>query len=146
MDHMLVAKARALAEHAHASQVDKAGRPYIEHLARVASVVADHPVSPALSQAVAWLHDSIEDTDLNEQDLTAAGMPREVVTAVTAITHIPHEPRENYYTRLRRNELARLVKLADIADNSDPGRLSLLDEPTRRRLERKYTAARQALA
>lgn len=145
-DYMLVGKARTLAEIAHAGQLDKAGRPYVEHLARVALAVADHPTSPGLLQAVAWLHDSIEDTDLSEQDLRAGGMPTEVVEAVRAITHDPDEPRVDYYARVRKNELARIVKLADVADNSDPARLALLDDATRQRLERKYFIARKTLA
>lgn len=145
MDHLLVGKARKLAESAHAGQVDKAGRPYIEHPKRVAEAVADHPTSAGLAQAVAWLHDVVEDTDVTEIDLMAAAMPAEVVAAVLAITHRPNEPRAEYYARVRQNELARYVKLADVADNSDPVRLALLDDVTRQRLERKYVAARAAL-
>ena len=44
--------ARAIAERAHAGQVDKAGKPYIGHPAHVAvSVEGDK------AKAVAWLHD-----------------------------------------------------------------------------------------
>lgn len=48
----LVTRAKELAHRAHAGQVDKAGRPYIEHVARVAAAVADDPEA----EAVAWLH------------------------------------------------------------------------------------------
>lgn len=47
----LVERAKQLAYRAHAGQVDKAGRPYIEHVARVAAAVADDPEA----EAVAWL-------------------------------------------------------------------------------------------
>lgn len=146
MDYMLVGKARQLAERAHAGQVDKAGRPYIEHLTRVALAVADRTESPGLLQAVAWLHDVLEDTDVRVQDLHEAGMPAEVVEAVVAITHHPNEPRVDYYARVKANELARLVKLADVADNADPNRLALLDDETRQRLHRKYTIAENFLS
>lgn len=146
MDHMLIAKARKLAERAHADQTDKAGAPYVGHLERVAAAVASHPVSPGLAQAVAWLHDIIEDTSLGEVDLMAAGMPREVIEAVEAITHRPHEPRVDYYARVKANPLALAVKLADVADNSDPARLAYLDEATRERLVAKYAKARRILA
>lgn len=46
----LVERAKALAYRAHAGQVDKAGRPYIEHVARVATAVAGDPYA----EAVAW--------------------------------------------------------------------------------------------
>lgn len=55
----VVERAKELAHRAHAGQVDKAGRPYIEHVARVAAAVADDP----LAEAVAWLHDVLEDCD-----------------------------------------------------------------------------------
>lgn len=145
MDHLLVAKARKLAERAHAWQVDKAGRPYVEHLDRVAGAVASHPKHDGLVQAVAWLHDIVEDTEVGELDLMAAAMPAEVIEAVKAITHLPGEPRADYYARVRANDLALVVKLADIADNANLARLALLDEPTRERLARKYAVAREAL-
>ena len=143
MDHLLVAKARRLAEFAHAGQTDKAGRPYIEHVERVAETVT-HP-SLGLAQAVAWLHDVMEDCGFAELDLMAAGMPADVVAAVEAITHRPHEPRTDYYARVRGNSLACAVKLADVADNSDPARLADLDEATRERLTAKYAKAREHL-
>lgn len=144
MDHVLIGKARKLAERAHSAQVDKAGRPYVEHLERVAETVG-HPTSLGLAKAVAWLHDIVEDTWVGELDLMSAGMPAEVVAAVLAITHQPNEPRSDYYARVRANDLALAVKLADVADNSDPARLALLDDATRARLERKYAKAREEL-
>jgi len=41
--------------------------------------------------------------------------------------------------RVRANEIALWVKLADIADNTDPERISRLDEDTRKRLAKKYS-------
>lgn len=144
MDHLLIGKARKLAVLAHAGQVDKAGRPYVEHLERVAAMVK-HAKSLGLAQAVAWLHDIVEDTAVGELDLMAAGMPAEVVEAVLAITHRPNEPRTEYYARVRENHLALAVKLADVADNADPKRLAMLDAATRGRLERKYARAFEEL-
>lgn len=144
MDHVLVAKARALAEFAHAGQTNKAGMAYIGHVARVAGAV-QHPVSPALAEAVAWLHDVVEDTAYDLDDLRDHGMPAEVVAAVEAITHRPHEPRVDYYARVRANPLALAVKLADVADNSAPERLAVLDDATRERLTEKYRKAREHL-
>ena len=39
----IVERAKELAHRAHAGQVDKAGRPYIEHVSRVAAAVSDDP-------------------------------------------------------------------------------------------------------
>lgn len=134
----MVAAADALAYAAHLGQLDKAGAPYISHPRRVAALLDDDDHD---GRTVALLHDVIEDTDRDEQDLRAAGFPARIVAAVRAVTHVRHEPRRDYYARVRANELAMRVKLADIADNTDPHRLSLLDEATRTRLVAKYAAA-----
>lgn len=141
MNHQISARAEALARAAHVDQVDKNGQPYIEHPARVAARVQ----GDELLEAIAWLHDVIEDTNVALVDLQDQ-FPREVVDAVDAITHRPGEPRVDYYARVARNPLARRVKIADIDDNTDPARTALLDSPTRSRLAKKYAAAREALA
>ncbi len=52
-----VALARTLATEAHAGQIDKAGQPYIGHVARVAAAVRGDDDA----EVVAWLHDVAED-------------------------------------------------------------------------------------
>jgi (p)ppGpp synthase/HD superfamily hydrolase len=53
----------------HAGQVRKyTGAPYTDHLAEVAGVVATVDSSP-LTLAVAWLHDTLEDTEATYDDL-----------------------------------------------------------------------------
>ena len=56
--------AQSIALAAHKGQVDKAGKPYIEHPAHVASVVQGDA-----AKAVAWLHDVVEDTEVTAQEL-----------------------------------------------------------------------------
>jgi hypothetical protein len=132
--------ASEIATNAHASQVDKAGAPYISHPARVAARLT----SPE-ERAAAWLHDVLEDTSVTADELHAAGMPDVVLTAVLALTRRAGEDPDDYYHRVRSNPLALRVKLADLDDNSAPDRLALLDEPTRTKLEAKYVHARAAL-
>ncbi len=134
----LVERAKELAYRAHAGQMDKAGRPYIEHVARVAAAVADDPEA----EAVAWLHDVLEDAPLSFQS-EVANFPDRIIFAVMDISRIDDE--ELYYMRVKTNDLAMKVKLADIADNSDESRLALLDEKTAARLRRKYKKALEAL-
>ncbi len=131
--------ARAIAAAAHSGQVDKAGRAYIAHPARVAASLTD-----TAAVAVAWLHDVVEDTAVTLADLRRL-FPAEIVDAVDAVTRRDRETPDEYYTRIRRNPMAVTVKLADIADNAAPGRLAKLDDKTRNRLTRKYTRARAAL-
>ena len=77
--------ARAIAEKAHADQVDKAGEPYIGHPAHVAASVEGDK-----AKAVAWLHDVVEDTSTTFDDLRAAGVDDEVLAAL----ELPQLPRQ----------------------------------------------------
>lgn len=135
-----IAFAEALATFAHRGQVDKSGEPYIDHPRRV----ADRMPGPSL-QAVAWLHDVVEDTDISLVQVALHFRP-EVVDAVDALTHRAEEPREAYYRRVAANDIAYEVKLADLADNTDPNRMAKLDADTRRRLTSKYAKAHRLLA
>lgn len=130
----------ALASDAHAGQIDKAGRPYIEHPLRVMRRLrGEH------EQMTAVLHDVLEDTSITVEDLRAAGCPEPVISAVRALTKHPGEPLDQAMARAAANPIARAVKRADIADNSDPERLALLDPATAQRLRRKYADSARLL-
>lgn len=131
-----------IAQAAHAGQVDKAGADYITHPRRVADRVV--PSTPE-NRAAALLHDVLEDTEVGVEDLAAQGIPAEIVEAVKLLDRGRSPSPEAYYAAIRMNAIALAVKLADIVDNSDPVRLALLDEPTRQRLQRKYSKALAAL-
>lgn len=143
MSEDIVSRAKALAHRAHAGQVDKAGRPYIEHVARVAEAVSDDPVA----EAVAWMHDTFEDCsdfcNAHISEIWELGI--DVIDAVSALTRDDKKSDAYYYWDIRTTPLALRVKLADIADNSSEERLALLDEKTAARLRRKYAKAIAAL-
>lgn len=174
----LVSRARDLAHRAHAGQVDKAGRPYIEHVARVAAAVREDGrcpnedcsrgeivhwetahcsdpacCSPATSpchvcdeaEAVAWLHDVLEDCGPEYAEEFWNGFPSSITAAAEKVSRWPGQTNASYYERIRRNPLSLRVKLADIADNADESRLALLDEATADRLRRKYAKALRML-
>ncbi|MEG0323823.1 MAG: hypothetical protein RR619_07485, partial [Raoultibacter sp.] len=61
-----------IATKAHEGQIDRGGRPYIEHPKTVAAFC-----SSPLEKVVALLHDVIEDTGVSQQDLKDAGIPDE---------------------------------------------------------------------
>lgn len=133
-----VRRAADVARKFHRGQTDKAGRAYLE--AHVLDVHRRVLGEPALVQAVALLHDVLEDTACDEQQLRRE-FPPQVVDAVVAMTHFPGEPLTDYYRRVRADPIALKVKLADIASNTDPARTALLDPATRSRLAEKYRAA-----
>lgn len=135
----LVERAKDLAYRAHAGQVDKAGRPYIEHVARVAAAVSDEPET----EAVAWLHDIYEDCDAEFCRELERGFS---IWIVAACMRLARGVYTDYYDAIKEQRSALRVKLADIADNADESRLALLDDKTADRLRRKYRKALEALS
>lgn len=133
----IATQAREIAQRAHAGQRDKNGAPYIAHPERVAARVAGDDTL----EAIAWLHDVVEDTDVSLADL-AEHFPPLVVAAVDALTRRRGEDPDEYYVRVRSNEQARIVKNADIDDNTDPSRTGQLPADVRERLREKYAHAR----
>lgn len=131
--------AEQLARCAHASQLDKAGRPYIGHVARVAAGVR----GDADAEAVAWLHDVLEDCPGFAAEVEA--FPAPIRVAVRCLTRRKDIPANDHYAGIRANPLALKVKLADIADNSDPTRLQYLPIERQQRLRDKYAQALVAL-
>lgn len=134
-----VERARALAIEAHAGQQDKAGRPYIEHVARVAGAIKDDPIA----QATAWLHDVVE--DCADHASRVGDFPVPIQRAVQLMSRNSAPDAETYYARIAADPVALKVKLADIADNADEARLAALDAATAERLRSKYRHALAAL-
>lgn len=139
-----LAAVEALARAAHATQTDKAGRPYAEHLQAVAEGVRARGGDDE-QIAAAWLHDSVEDDALTEDWLRDAPLSPRTKAVVRALTKIPGESPQAYAERILATPGARLVKEADLAHNADAARLAVLDETTRARLTAKYAAMRALL-
>lgn len=134
-----VPRAKALAHEAHAGQVDKAGEPYIHHVARVAAAVSDDP----LAECVAWLHDVLEDCPAYALRVFLHFTPA-ITRPVELLTRDGCDA-VDYYGFILADPTALRVKLADIADNSDPERLAKLAPETADRLCRKYAKVRKML-
>lgn len=141
---MKILEAFKLAATLTAGQVDKAGRPYIEHLTRVFLRVCEAG-GDRIQQIAALLHDAIEDGRTSADDLLKAGVPREAVGLVLILTKETGQTYASYVLGIKAHEQAILVKLCDLADNSDPERLALLDAATADRLRTKYDKARALL-
>ncbi|KAF1015516.1 MAG: GTP pyrophosphokinase [Stenotrophomonas maltophilia] len=134
-----VVEARTLACEAHAGQQDKAGLPYIEHVARVAAAIHDDDIA----KAAAWLHDVVEDCPQHAARLEV--FPAPVREIVTLLSRHSAPDAQQYYARIRQHPRALKVKLADIADNAHPRRLLQLPPAVAERLRGKYAAAPAAL-
>lgn len=115
--------AERIARQAHEGQFRRDGTtPYVKHPEAVASRVESED-----AKAVAWLHDVIEDTDVDASSLLDAGVPNPVVEAVTLLTKSPDVPYEDYLKRIQKNPLARYVKIADMLSN-------LADSPSEKQI------------
>lgn len=113
-----VRKAIYFAIGAHSSQ--KYGEhPYHYHLTEVDNLVkmvyADDPDYETL-RAVAWLHDTIEDTKTTFE-LIQENFNDEIAHAVNCLTKIDGQPYMVYLDIVCSNELARKVKMCDTLAN-----------------------------
>ncbi|WP_051274523.1 HD domain-containing protein [Cellulomonas sp. URHD0024] len=138
-----VALAAAIAREAHAGQVDKLGVEYVRHPQAVAS--AFDPETQPVECAGAWLHDVLEDTDIDADDLRSRGVQEPVLSVVDLLTRRDDVPDDTYYRRIAAHPVARAVKIADIAHNLHPDRVAALEPDVRERLARKYDTALRAL-
>lgn len=116
--------AKKIASMAHEGQFRRDGEePYIVHPARVAKRVAkefdNHIEDSEFFVAVAWLHDSIEDSDgkVHANWLLHKGVDPAIVDGVVAITKVDGEEYEKYLARVKANKYARTVKIQDMLDN-----------------------------
>lgn len=135
----LVDKAEFLASKYHLYQLDKAGRPYIEHPRAVAAPLIDEDC-----KITAFLHDIIEDTDIDIELLKETFSER-VVNAILSMTHKEEEDYFSYVERLCKNPIARQVKRSDLTHNMNLGRLKNVTEKDLERVE-KYKKAMAILS
>ncbi|MDY0487661.1 HD domain-containing protein [Pasteurella multocida] len=133
-------KAKLFAEQIHANQFDKAGSPYICHLSFVAEMLTGEHDDVI---AVAWLHDSVEDTETIITDVKHL-FGEHISEAVDAITKRDGEDYHGYLQRVKSNDIARKVKIADLTHNMDLSRLPKITEKDLSR-QRKYQQAKQFL-
>ncbi len=152
---MDIAETRAFVRKAHDGQRDKIGRPYVEHIERVADRVAAKlgalrergvTIEPAQAQEIvtaALLHDVIEDCGLVADDLLNLGCPDAVVDTVLTLTRRKGEAYPEFIERIAAsgNLGAMLIKLADVDDNLDPARFALLSREDAARLGPRYSKA-----
>ena len=124
-------KAMKLCFEAHKDQLDKSGMPYVFHPFHVAEQMTDE-----VTTIVALLHDVVEDTDYKLDDIAAMGFGQDVVDALALMTHDKNVPYLDYVAKIKDNPIAKAVKLADLAHNSDLTRLDVIDEKTRKQMEK----------
>lgn len=135
----ILEKAIQIAVLAHNGQVDKGGQPYILH-----------PISVMMKmdtieeKIVAILHDSIEDSNIKEEELIAFGIPKKLVDEIDLLTRKNGDSYMQYISKVKTGKIAKKVKLADLETNMD---LNRIKKPTKTDFDRvkKYKKAYKRL-
>lgn len=120
--------AEVLAARYHGSQ-EYGNQPYTEHLTDVVNktiwlleencldFVINNPEECFKYVQVAFLHDSLEDTDLTEDSLREEGFGEDVIHSVKLVTKEEGYSYEEYLQRIQNDRMALVVKLADTIAN-----------------------------
>jgi (p)ppGpp synthase/HD superfamily hydrolase len=118
----LVFEAMKFSAEAHKDQKRKfTGNPYFNHLSEVAGIVRTVQSTSDIVQAAAWLHDSVEDQNVDPEEIEKI-FGIHVRTAVVALSDLEVGSREER-KRLSRERLSKQpgwiqdIKVADIISN-----------------------------
>ena len=130
-----IERAISIALQAHAGQTDKGGAPYILHPLRLL-----YRMETEEEMVAAVLHDVIEDTAIDCEQLASEGFTAGVLAALECLTRREAESYDAYIDRVASNQLARRVKLADLEDNLDIKRLGTLGSSEVDRLGKYHKA------
>jgi hypothetical protein len=125
-----------IAKNAHEGQVDKAGKPYFEHVHTVSELASEIILSwneefdDFLVQAkiVSYLHDVVEDTSLTIDDLRKLQLPTDCILAIETLTKTKGQDYGDYLSKVKQCKLATIVKIADLTHNSDLSRLDVVTQ------------------
>lgn len=124
---------------AHAGQTDLVGKPYFDHLKRVAERAQMKlqalpegflcPKDQSEAILLAYGHDLLEDTKVTTEELRDIGLSNSLIDRMQALSRI--EPKSLYQDFIRSiaeggDAVAIIVKLADNEDNNDPYRVNQL--------------------
>ena len=136
---IILDRAKEIARAAHEGQVDKAGKPYIEHPMRVMKM------GKSMEEKIAGvLHDVVEDSEWTFEMLEKEGIPKDVMDALRCVTKLSEdEDYDHFIARVKTNPLAVKVKLNDLKDNMDITRLEEVTEKDLARLNKYIRAYRQ---
>lgn len=134
-DEFTLNLAKYISKTVHKGQVDKGNIDYFSgHIQTVVNTVTTNN-----EKIVAYLHDSIEDTNLDLNSLNNI-FGNEIIEAISTITKDKKTNYIKYIKSVKSNKLAKAVKIADLKNNSDLSRLSTVTEKDLQRIE-KYKKA-----
>jgi (p)ppGpp synthase/HD superfamily hydrolase len=127
-----------IAKNAFQNKTDKGGKPYFEHLVRVAKRFKDDD----FLYPIAILHDLIEDCpEWNETSLRCL-FSENIVSTIVVLTKKENEDYFEYIDRINQSSWATKVKIQDLRDNMDITRLKTITEKDFERLSKYLKAYR----
>ena len=131
-------------ETAFAGKKDKGGKPYIDHLKRVAENSKNYFTGAnylADLEIIALLHDLLEDSpEWTKKHLDSIFKDILIVDAVLRLTKRPELSYDDYIKNISNCRYARAVKLADLKDNMDLTRLPKITEKDIERVKKYHKA------
>ena len=131
----MIETALKIIEKAFSGKVDKAGKPYIDHLKRVAS-----KCSTPYVKVVALLHDLLEDCPAWNETSLRCFFSDNIVDSVVVLTRRSDKTYYDYITSVLDDTWAIEVKRADLEDNMDITRLPELTKNDLDRLSKYHKA------
>ncbi len=130
-----IQRAIEIAVSAHKGQKQRNGLPYVLH-----PLTLMFAVSSVEAKIVAVLHDVVEDSTWELEDLRTEGFSESAIQAIDCLTHREGEEYEAYIERVSSDDIAKEVKLADLTDNMNLRRIPDLNPRDLSRLERYHQA------
>lgn len=129
--------ANLIAEEAFKDKVDKAGKPYIEHLIRVSQRSREYNYNMRI---IGLLHDLFEDCPKWKPEHLKPFFSHYIIDAIVALTRKQGESYEQFINRVSENTFATQVKLYDLEDNMNILRLNEITKEDFERLKKYHTA------
>ena len=134
-EEFILEKAIRLAAKTHRGQKDRFRKPFVLHVMRVIGRGNDLE-----EQVLGALHDVIERSDIEIEDLREKGYPERVLQALDNISRREGERYSDYIERVELNNLATRVKIHDLADKMDISKITKISEDDRSRFNRQLRA------
>jgi (p)ppGpp synthase/HD superfamily hydrolase len=132
----LLYSAISIAVTAHYGQHDSGGRPYILHpLHLMNQLMYDADLA-----TIAVLHDVVEDSTYELEDLRKIGFSDRTIKALDCLTHKENESYEEYIKRIGTNIDAIRVKRKDLEHNSNITRLKGVRDKDIERIKKYHKA------
>lgn len=131
----LLDKSLIIVEKLFSNKVDKQGICYLSHLFYVRDNVVSYE-----EKVVGLMHDTLEDTSINADDLKILGYPDNIINSLIILTKKKGENYSLYVDNVLNSgdEVAIKVKYVDMTHNLNLKRLNALDRDLKEKLENKY--------